>query len=56
MPFEDNSFDRVIAAEVLEHIHEDTTAMREILRVLKPGGLAAVHRVPPSCPSASRGR
>ncbi|GAA3315408.1 MULTISPECIES: class I SAM-dependent methyltransferase [Nonomuraea] len=42
MPFEDNSFDRVIAAEVLEHIHEDTTAMREILRVLKPGGLAAV--------------
>ncbi|MEU4543739.1 class I SAM-dependent methyltransferase [Nonomuraea dietziae] len=42
MPFEDNSFDRVIAAEVLEHIHEDTAAMREILRVLKPGGLAAV--------------
>ncbi|GAA2362498.1 class I SAM-dependent methyltransferase [Nonomuraea africana] len=42
MPFEDGTFDRVIAAEVLEHIHEDTTAMREILRVLKPGGLAAV--------------
>jgi ubiquinone/menaquinone biosynthesis C-methylase UbiE len=42
MPFDDDSFDRVIAAEVLEHIHEDTTAMREILRVLKPGGLAAV--------------
>ncbi|WP_431901168.1 class I SAM-dependent methyltransferase [Nonomuraea sp. bgisy101] len=42
MPFENDSFDRVIAAEVLEHIHEDTTAMREILRVLKPGGLAAI--------------
>lgn len=42
MPFADGSFDRVIAAEVLEHIHEDETAMAEIARVLKPGGLAAV--------------
>jgi SAM-dependent methyltransferase len=42
MPFEDASFDRVIAAEVLEHIPEDMTAMREIHRVLKPGGQAAI--------------
>ncbi|GAA0412117.1 class I SAM-dependent methyltransferase [Microbispora corallina] len=42
MPFPDASFDRVIAAEVLEHIPDDTTAMREIVRVLKPGGLAAI--------------
>ncbi|WP_055479414.1 class I SAM-dependent methyltransferase [Sphaerimonospora mesophila] len=42
MPFPDASFDRVIAAEVLEHIPDDMTAMREIVRVLKPGGLAAV--------------
>ncbi|MET8159793.1 methyltransferase domain-containing protein [Sphaerisporangium sp. NPDC005289] len=42
MPFPDASFDRVIAAEVLEHIPDDMTAMREILRVLKPGGRAAI--------------
>ncbi|GLV52350.1 methyltransferase [Thermobispora bispora] len=42
MPFPDASFDRVIAAEVLEHIPDDVTAMREIVRVLKPGGLVAV--------------
>ncbi|GII79361.1 methyltransferase [Sphaerisporangium rufum] len=41
MPFPDGSFDRVIAAEVLEHIPDDMAAMREIHRVLKPGGLAA---------------
>ncbi|MFC4535491.1 class I SAM-dependent methyltransferase [Sphaerisporangium dianthi] len=42
MPFPDASFDRVIAAEVLEHIPDDMTAMREIHRVLKPGGQAAI--------------
>ncbi|MCA2223100.1 class I SAM-dependent methyltransferase [Nonomuraea aurantiaca] len=42
MPFEEGSFDRVIAAEVLEHIPDDMAAMREIFRVLKPGGTAAI--------------
>jgi SAM-dependent methyltransferase len=42
LPFEDNSFDRVIAAEIMEHLPEDTTAMAELFRVLKPGGLIAV--------------
>ncbi|MEO3792702.1 methyltransferase domain-containing protein [Nonomuraea sp. B10E15] len=42
MPFEDAAFDRVIAAEVLEHIPDDMAAMREIFRVLRPGGTAAV--------------
>ena len=42
MPFEDGSFDRVIAAEVLEHIPDDMAAMRELFRVLKPGGTAAI--------------
>ncbi|WP_181957760.1 class I SAM-dependent methyltransferase [Nonomuraea longispora] len=42
MPFEDGVFDRVIAAEVLEHIPDDMAAMREIFRVLRPGGTAAV--------------
>jgi SAM-dependent methyltransferase len=42
MPFPDASFDRVIAAEVLEHIPGDQRAMNEIARVLRPGGIAAV--------------
>ncbi|MGZ4632572.1 MAG: class I SAM-dependent methyltransferase [Actinomycetes bacterium] len=42
LPFPDASFDRVIAAEVLEHIPDDRAAMAELVRVLKPGGLAAV--------------
>jgi len=42
MPFPDGSFDKVIAAEVLEHIPADQSAMNEIARVLRPGGMAAV--------------
>jgi ubiquinone/menaquinone biosynthesis C-methylase UbiE len=42
MPFPDASFDRVIAAEVLEHIPGDQRAMNEIARVLRPGGVVAV--------------
>ncbi len=42
MPFPDASFDKVIAAEVLEHIPADQQALNEIFRVLRPGGVAAV--------------
>lgn len=42
MPFGDGFFDRVIAAEVLEHIPDDQAALHEIARVLRPGGLLAV--------------
>ena len=42
MPFGDGMFDRVIAAEVLEHVLDDQRAMNELARVLRPGGLAAI--------------
>ncbi len=42
LPFADGTFDRIIAAEVMEHIPDDAGAMDELARVLKPGGLAAV--------------
>jgi len=40
MPFHENEFDIVFCNHVLEHIPDDVHAMREILRVLKPGGWA----------------
>jgi len=51
LPFADASFDRVIAAEVLEHIPDDTAAMAELARVLRPGGTMAV-TVPRTGPEA----
>ncbi len=42
LPFADGTFDRVIAAEVLEHIPADRAAMVELARVLRPGGTMAV--------------
>ena len=42
LPFGDACFDRVIAAEVLEHVPDDRSAMAELARVLRPGGRLAV--------------
>lgn len=38
LPFEDNSFDIILCNHVLEHIPDDQKAMKELFRVMKPGG------------------
>jgi SAM-dependent methyltransferase len=42
LPFPDQSFDRVICAEVMEHVHDFRAAARELARVTKPGGRLAI--------------
>ena len=39
LPFEDNGYDLILCNHVLEHIPDDTKAMQELYRVLKPGGM-----------------
>ncbi len=39
LPFDDNAYDVILCNHVLEHIPDDTKAMQELYRVLKPGGM-----------------
>jgi len=41
-PFVDHCFEAIICNHVLEHIPEDRAAMRELWRILKPGGWAII--------------
>ena len=47
LPFPDASRDLVVCLHVLEHVQEDRQAIRELHRVLRPGGKAVI-QVPPS--------
>ena len=40
IPFDASTFDVVLCNHVLEHVRDDIQAMREISRVLKPGGFS----------------
>lgn len=42
LPFESNSAELVVCQEVLEHVSDPFLAMREIHRIVKPGGVAFV--------------
>ncbi len=42
LPFPADYFDGVILSEILEHIEDDVAGLREVWRVLKPGGVVAI--------------
>ena len=42
LPFTDESFDRIICSEVMEHVENYKIAIKELYRVIKPGGRIAV--------------
>lgn len=42
LPYPDDAFDAVILSEILEHIDHDVDGLREVRRVLKPGGVIAI--------------
>ena len=45
LPFKDNEFDYIFCNHVLEHIQDDTKAMKELYRVMKKGGMG-VFQIP----------
>jgi len=42
LPFRDNFFDKIICAEILEHVFNKDIALTEVLRVLKRGGILLI--------------
>jgi SAM-dependent methyltransferase len=43
LPFEDNSFDRIIVTCVLHHLGDPNKAIRELRRCLSPDGILSIH-------------
>ena len=43
LPFRDGEFSAVVSADVLYHLDDDQTALREMARVLRPGGVVVIN-------------
>ena len=42
LPFDDNTFDKIVFSEVLEHLERDYDVLKEIYRVAKPDGIVGL--------------
>lgn len=47
LPFKDNSFDIIVSRQCLHYVENLETAMKEIKRILKPGGLMILGQIVP---------
>jgi demethylmenaquinone methyltransferase/2-methoxy-6-polyprenyl-1,4-benzoquinol methylase len=56
LPFEDRSFDRVTSVVAFHHVDDQRTVLREMYRVLTPGGQVAVLEMPPAKAPGALGR
>lgn len=52
LPFDDGSFDCVIAGEIIEHMEDPQRFANELKRVCAPGGWVTLSTVNPHCPNA----
>ena len=48
LPYDDNTFDAIIAAGALEHVVIDYASLQELYRVMKPDGILAITCLPNS--------
>lgn len=46
LPFRDRAFDAILACGVLEHVADDAASLRELRRVLAPGGRLLIYNLP----------
>lgn len=42
IPFDDNTFDVIMFSNIIEHIEDEQSALKELYRVLKPNGVAFI--------------
>ena len=56
LPFPSGSFDVVHAHQVLQHVADPVAALREMVRVCRPGGVVAVRAGIPEHPGACHTR
>ncbi len=45
LPFQDDGFDAVFSHAMLEHMHDPVSVLKEMRRVLKPGGLVGIRSI-----------
>ena len=46
LPYEDNSFDTVMGSGVLEHVPNDSESLKELYRIIRPGGFFIMTMLP----------
>ena len=46
LPYQDNSFDAVIGSGVLEHVPDDSESLKELYRIIRPGGYFVMTMLP----------